>query len=182
MWFLPPHFPYVLHNAPQDPPLSTTSPLFAPLFFKLFRPSPPSAQRSAQIGGKRSRNPQVRPRFAPIPIRAHRQTNHPDRLEPAVVLADTYVCGRSGDFDDFVFHFLDNERSIYRSCRFTFTGRTRSHFNNEKCKTLCSPRRQGSSCSFAPTSSHRTRNLGGRRRRRNFRSSHSQRGQDIPVE
>jgi hypothetical protein len=90
---------------------------------------------------KKSRNPQVRPRFAPIPKGAHRQTNHPDRFEPAVALADTYVCERSGDFDDFVFHFLNNERIINRSCRFTFTGRTRKRFNNENCKTFRSPRR-----------------------------------------
>jgi len=90
---------------------------------------------------KKSRNPQVRPRFAPIPIGAHRQTNHPDRLEPAVALADTYVGERSGDFDDFVCHFLNNERIINRSRRFTFTGRTRKRFNYENCKTFCSPRR-----------------------------------------
>ena len=133
---------------PLCPPLCTPRPPFVnhfspfrATFFKFFSSVPSVAQRSAQIGGKRSRNPQVRPRFAPIPIGAHRQTNHPDRLEPAVALADTYVCERSGDFDDFVCHFLNNERSINRSCRFTFTGRTRKRFNYENCKTFCSPRR-----------------------------------------
>jgi len=61
---------------------------------------------------KKSRNPQVRPRFAPIPKGAHRQTNHPDRLEPAVALADTYVCERSGDFIDFS---LSQQRAQHQS-------------------------------------------------------------------
>lgn len=167
--------------------LHPTTPLCQPLFpfsrhffqiFSLTEALGPAIRPNRQ---KNSRNPQVRPRSAPIPIGAHRQTNHPDRLEPAVALADTYVCERSGDFDDFVCHFLNNERSINRSCRFTFTSRTRKRFNYENCKTFCSPRRQRPSCPFTPTSPCRTRSIGERRCRRNFRSGHAQCCQDIPV-
>ena len=147
--------------SPRPPFVNHLSP-FCATFFKFFSLTEALGPAICPNWQKKSQNPQVRPRFAPIPIGAHRQTNHPDRLEPAVALADTYVGERRGDFDDFVFHFLNNERIINRSCRFTFTGRTRKRFNNENCKTFCSPRRQRPSRSFTPTRSSCPRNYGQR--------------------
>ncbi len=59
MWFLPPHFPYGLKNAPHRPPLSTILPLFSPLLkhfcspAHLFAPSGPRFTRKSRC------NPQV---------------------------------------------------------------------------------------------------------------------------
>ena len=82
MWFLPPHFPYVPHSVPQNPPLSTTCPLFAPLFFDFFftrwRVSPKKSRfrenihEILKLGSKTRRYPQVLI-ATPIDLAASRQ-------------------------------------------------------------------------------------------------------------